>query len=123
MSATAARHELGPVDQIPPGQGRSFQVGERRVAVFRGRDGCVYATQADCPHRGGPLANGLVGSGTLVCPLHERRFDLEELAAHQHRRRNSEHLLERAGQVRGIGEVGCMRGEFFEIDSPFAVAS
>ncbi len=70
------RHELGPVDQIPPGQGRNFQVGGRRVAVFRGRDGCVYATQADCPHRGGPLADGLVGSGTLVCPLHERRFDL-----------------------------------------------
>jgi nitrite reductase [NAD(P)H] small subunit len=70
------RHELGPVDQIPPGQGRNFQVDGRRVAVFRGRDGCVYATQAACPHRGGPLADGLVGSGTLVCPLHEWRFDL-----------------------------------------------
>jgi nitrite reductase (NADH) small subunit len=70
------RHELGVIDQIPPGQGRNFHVGGRRVAVFRGRDGCVYATQADCPHRGGPLADGLVGSGTLVCPLHEWRFDL-----------------------------------------------
>ena len=29
-----------------------------------------------CPHRGGPLADGLVGDGTLVCPLHEWRFDL-----------------------------------------------
>ena len=76
MSATARRHELGPVEQIPPGQGRTFQVDGRRVAVFRGRDGCVYATQAECPHRGGPLADGLVGSGTLVCPLHEWRFDL-----------------------------------------------
>ena len=76
MSATALRHELGPVDQIPHGQGRNFQVDGRRVAVFRGRDGCVYATQAECPHRGGPLADGLVGSGTLVCPLHELRFDL-----------------------------------------------
>jgi nitrite reductase (NADH) small subunit len=51
-------------------------VGGRRVAVFHARDGRLYATQADCPHRGGPLADGLVGGGVLICPLHERRFDL-----------------------------------------------
>jgi nitrite reductase (NADH) small subunit len=70
------RFELGPVDQIPPGEGRTFVVGGRRVAVFHGRDGQVHATQADCPHKGGPLADGLVGGGTLICPLHERRFNL-----------------------------------------------
>ena len=32
--------------------------------------------QAECPHRGGPLADGLVGGTTLICPLHAWKFDL-----------------------------------------------
>jgi nitrite reductase (NADH) small subunit len=72
----AARFDLGSVDQIPLGEGRAFSVGGRRIAVFRTRDGRIFATQAECPHRGGPLADGLVGSATVVCPLHEWRFDL-----------------------------------------------
>jgi nitrite reductase (NADH) small subunit len=67
---------LGPATAIPKGEGRVFRVGDVRIAVFRSRDGSVYATQADCPHRGGPLADGLVGGTTLVCPLHEWSFDL-----------------------------------------------
>jgi nitrite reductase (NADH) small subunit len=76
VSALATRFDLGSVDQIPRGEGRNFLVGGRRVAVFRARDGHLYATQADCPHKGGPLADGLVGGGALICPLHERKFDL-----------------------------------------------
>ena len=76
MKTTAIRYELGRVDGIPPGEGRTFVLGGRRIAVFHGRDGALHATQADCPHRGGPLADGLVGGGVLICPLHERRFDL-----------------------------------------------
>jgi nitrite reductase (NADH) small subunit len=69
-------HKLGNLTQIPEGQGRNFEVSGLRIAVFRQRDGRVFATQADCPHRGGPLADGLVGGETLVCPLHEWRFNL-----------------------------------------------
>ncbi|AIE84371.1 Nitrite reductase [NAD(P)H] small subunit [Fimbriimonas ginsengisoli Gsoil 348] len=47
------------------------------IAVFRSRNGNVYATQASCPHRNGPLADGLLGGSTIVCPLHARKFDLE----------------------------------------------
>jgi nitrite reductase (NADH) small subunit len=72
-----SRHiQLGPVSQIPKGEGRTFVVGDTRIAVFRSRDGRLYATQAECPHRGGPLADGLVGGTILVCPLHEWTFDL-----------------------------------------------
>ena len=45
--------------------------------MFRGSDGAVFATQAECPHRQGPLADGLLGSGTLICPLHSLKFDLK----------------------------------------------
>lgn len=77
-------HDIGPLSQIPPGEGRNFLVASTRVAVFRTHDGEVYATQPECPHRQGPLADGLLGSTTIVCPLHERVYDLrtgEEMGA------------------------------------------
>ena len=67
---------LGPISAIPEGEGRSFQVGSAQIAVFRARDGGLFATQAECPHRRGPLADGLLGAGTLICPLHSLKFDL-----------------------------------------------
>ncbi len=67
---------LGPVEQIPEGEGRNFVVDNETIAVFRTRDGAVYATQPYCPHRHGPLADGLVGCSHIVCPLHDRTFDL-----------------------------------------------
>lgn len=69
-------HDLGPVDQIPLGEGREVQASGIRIAVFRTRAGEVFATQAECPHRGGPLADGLLGGRAVVCPLHEFKFDL-----------------------------------------------
>ncbi len=67
---------IGPLALIPMGEGRRFEVRGHTVAVFHTRAGQVFATQADCPHQGGPLADGLVGGSTLICPLHERAFDL-----------------------------------------------
>jgi nitrite reductase (NADH) small subunit len=70
------RITLGPLSAVPSGEGRTFDLGLLQVAVFHARDGRVFATQARCPHRQGPLADGLVGGTTLVCPLHEWSFDL-----------------------------------------------
>ena len=71
---------IGKLSQIPPGEGRNFTVagpeGELLLAVFHARDGRVFATQAACPHRGGPLADGLMDNGAVVCPLHDRTYDL-----------------------------------------------
>jgi nitrite reductase (NADH) small subunit len=61
---------LGPVEEIPLGEGRAFVAGETPVAVFRLRDGSLHATQAACPHAGGPLADGQTDVDVLVCPLH-----------------------------------------------------
>ena len=68
--------DLGHSAVIPPGEGRIFEVGSSRVAIFRTRRGELFATQAECPHRGGPLADGIVGEGRVVCPLHGLEFDL-----------------------------------------------
>jgi nitrite reductase (NADH) small subunit len=67
---------IGPLSQIPPGEGRIFVVDGVSIAVFHTRSGNVYATQAYCPHRAGPLADGLIDDATVVCPLHDRIFSL-----------------------------------------------
>lgn len=67
---------LGSVDSIPLGQGRLFEVEGLLIAVFRSRYGAVFATQASCPHKGGPLADGILGQRTLICPLHGCGFDV-----------------------------------------------
>jgi nitrite reductase/ring-hydroxylating ferredoxin subunit len=63
-------HAVGRVDEVPPGEGRAFVAGGVQVAVFRLRDGSLHATQAACPHAGGPLADGQTDVDVLVCPLH-----------------------------------------------------
>ena len=72
--ARQQEHRIGRLAEIPPGEGRTYEVAGRRVAVFRTRAGQVFATQAECPHRNGPLADGLVGGSTVVCPLHDWRI-------------------------------------------------
>jgi nitrite reductase (NADH) small subunit len=69
---------LGPLAKIPRGEGRVFQVGGQSIAVFQTRDANVFATEAACPHKGGPLADGLVGAQKVICPLHGFVFDLND---------------------------------------------
>lgn len=71
------RYDLGPIDRIPPGEGQTFLVEGREIAVFRSRvTDELFATQARCPHRQGLLADGIVGDGKVICPLHSYKFDL-----------------------------------------------
>jgi nitrite reductase [NAD(P)H] small subunit len=72
---TATLLPLCTVDDITPGLGRGFEVCGRSVAVFRGRDGRVFAMEGRCPHRGGPLADGMLIGDQVVCPLHAYRYD------------------------------------------------
>lgn len=68
---------LGSLEKIPLGQGLSFKFGSVEIAVFRPRSGSLFATQSRCPHKDGPLADGLVGGGSVICPLHAKKFDLQ----------------------------------------------
>ena len=82
MSTTEIEtHRLGPLQAIPPGEGRNFRIAGMEIAVFRTRNDEVFATQAHCPHRGAPLADGLVGGGKVVCPFHSYAFELSSGSA------------------------------------------
>jgi nitrite reductase (NADH) small subunit len=65
------------VADVPLGEGRQAEVDGVRVAIFHTVEGW-YAVQARCPHRDGPLADGLVGEHSVICPLHAFRFDLAD---------------------------------------------
>jgi nitrite reductase (NADH) small subunit len=63
------------VDDVPLGEGRALTLDGRRIAIFR-TAGDWYALDAVCPHRGGPLEDGIGCDRAVICPLHDRRFDL-----------------------------------------------
>lgn len=69
-------HAVGPLSEVPVGEGRAYVVDGTAIAVFRLRDGSVHATQALCPHAGGPLADGQLDDCLVVCPLHSQAYVL-----------------------------------------------
>lgn len=78
MSSPAVQvHRLGPLEQVPPGEGRAFVVAGEQVAVFRLSTGALRAVSAVCPHQGGPIADGQIDTRVVLCPLHLNAFDLE----------------------------------------------
>lgn len=77
--------DVGPLEELPLGQGRAFVFERRRIAIFRQRDGRLFATDDRCPHRGGPLSDGLLGEGRVLCPLHGFAFDLATGCGPAHR--------------------------------------
>lgn len=65
---------------VPVGEGRPVTLEGLRVAVFHTESGW-HALEDSCPHRGGPLSDGILADQCVACPLHERRFDLATGAA------------------------------------------
>jgi nitrite reductase (NADH) small subunit len=63
-------------DNIPAREGRTAVVGDREIAIFNVGDGFL-AVDNRCPHRGGPLADGIVAGGAVVCPLHAWKINLQ----------------------------------------------
>jgi nitrite reductase (NADH) small subunit len=76
MSTTTTTVNLGSVEKIALGHSRCYLVGGQEIAVFRQRDGRIFATQNRCPHKQGPLSEGVAGGGKVICPLHSHKFEL-----------------------------------------------
>lgn len=63
-------------DSVPPREGRAVTIGDREIALFNLGDRFL-ATDNRCPHRGGPLCDGIVTGAAVVCPLHAWKINLE----------------------------------------------
>jgi len=64
------------VENIPLREGRSVRLGDDEIAIFNLGDRYV-AVDNSCPHRGGPLCDGIVSGSAVVCPLHGWKVSLE----------------------------------------------
>jgi nitrite reductase (NADH) small subunit/3-phenylpropionate/trans-cinnamate dioxygenase ferredoxin subunit len=72
---------VAEVASLPPGEGRSVQVGRRCFALWN-VDGVFHALDDACPHKGAPLGAGTLHEGTVFCPLHGWAFDVRTGACH-----------------------------------------
>ena len=71
--------DIGPVGQIAPGTARTLPVrGGEEIAVFQTLAGGFYALVNKCPHKAGPLSQGIVHGDTVTCPLHSWKIQLED---------------------------------------------
>jgi nitrite reductase (NADH) small subunit len=73
--------DVGPLLGVPERGARVVRVGAVDIAVFRTGGGAVFALRDSCPHRGGPLSQGIVHGERVTCPLHDWVIDLKSGSA------------------------------------------
>jgi len=69
--------DIGALDDIPRRGARVVKTPSGCVAVFRTVDDLVMAVDDRCPHKGGPLSEGIVHGRAVTCPLHNLVISLE----------------------------------------------
>jgi nitrite reductase (NADH) small subunit len=69
--------DIGAVTDIPREGARVVKTATGCVAVFRTASDEVFAINDRCPHKGGPLSEGIVHGASVTCPLHNWVFSLE----------------------------------------------
>ncbi|MET0106730.1 MAG: nitrite reductase small subunit NirD [Sedimenticola sp.] len=67
---------IGPLEAIPQLGARVIESSDGDIAIFRTGDDQVFALRDHCPHKGGPLSQGIVFENKVACPLHNWNIDL-----------------------------------------------
>jgi nitrite reductase (NADH) small subunit len=67
---------VGKLEDIPQMGSRLIETAQGHIALFRTSDDHVFAVADKCPHRGGPLSQGIVHGHVVTCPLHSWKIDL-----------------------------------------------
>jgi nitrite reductase (NADH) small subunit len=68
---------IGLISDIPRRGARCVETPMGKIAVFRTADDRVFAMEDRCPHKGGPLSQGIVHGAAVTCPLHNWVISLE----------------------------------------------
>ena len=71
-------YKVATLEDIPAPGSRVVKTREGDIALFRTTDGEVFALRDRCPHKGGPLSQGMVSGGKVTCPLHSWNICLED---------------------------------------------
>ena len=73
--------DIGAVEDVPRRGARVVKTSRGDIAVFRTADDRLFALDDRCPHKGGPLSQGIVQGHGVTCPLHNWVISLETGAA------------------------------------------
>jgi nitrite reductase (NADH) small subunit len=73
--------QVGNLEDIPRQGSRVVNTATGEIALFRSVDDQVFALNNRCPHKGGPLAQGIVHGKRVTCPLHSWVIDLKSGSA------------------------------------------
>lgn len=68
---------IGRLEDIPKQGARVINAPGGNIAVFRTVDNEVFALRDKCPHKGGPLSQGIVHGRKVACPLHDWKISLD----------------------------------------------
>lgn len=69
--------DIGALEDIPVRGGRVVKTAHGCIAIFRTAGDDVFALEDRCPHKGGPLSDGIVHDRQVTCPLHNWVISLE----------------------------------------------
>ncbi|WP_395773247.1 nitrite reductase small subunit NirD [Agrobacterium pusense] len=69
--------DIGDIFDIPLRGARCVKTPMGKIAVFRTAENHVFAIEDHCPHKGGPLSQGIVHGASVTCPLHNWVISLE----------------------------------------------
>lgn len=67
--------KVAETSDLQPGEGKTVAAGDRELALFN-VGGTFHCIDNTCPHRGGPLGEGMLEGNVVVCPWHGWRFDV-----------------------------------------------
>lgn len=81
MSETGQWVDIGPLDVVPVRGARVVKTSGGCIAIFRTALDEAFAIDDRCPHKGGPLSQGIVHGKSVTCPLHNWVISLESGAA------------------------------------------
>ncbi|MDH5301954.1 MAG: nitrite reductase small subunit NirD [Gammaproteobacteria bacterium] len=69
--------EVGSVESIPRLGARVVKREEGNIGIFRTENDEIFALRDACPHKKGPLSQGIVHGKRVTCPLHNWKLELE----------------------------------------------
>ena len=69
--------EVGTIEDIPKLGARVIKTASGDIGVFRTAEDEIFALRDSCPHKGGPLSQGIVHGKKVTCPLHNWNIELD----------------------------------------------
>lgn len=69
--------EIGSIEDIPALGARVVETAQGNIGIFRTADDEIFALRDECPHKKGPLSQGIVHGKRVTCPLHNWNIELD----------------------------------------------